>query len=504
MNYSSLTPLKSLKLLKPLESSESFESCESFKPSESSELFEKSETLKGIKVLSPTAILGYGFPMESFEEGMKRHPDVIAVDAGSTDPGPFYLGAGISFTDRNAVKRDLEIMISAGIIAGIPVIIGTAGGSGGDPHLKWNVEIIKEIAAEKNLKFKLAVIKAEIDKNHVLKMMREGKVSPLHPAPELTEEELEKTVRIVGQMGVEPFIKALDEGAQVIVAGRAYDPAVFAALPIKMGYDRGLAIHMGKILECACIAATPGSGSDCMIGYLGSDSFKVEPLSPNRKCTTLSVAAHTLYEKTNPYILPGPGGILDLTQTQFHQETERVVKVTGSKFIPSEKYTIKLEGVKKIGYRTISIAGTRDPVMIEKIDEIIEGVRDRVEDNFKNSGYKYYLDFKIYGKNGVMGALEPIKHISTHELGIIIDAVADTQEIANTICSFAKSTMLHYGYEGRISTAGNLAFPYSPSDFKIGEVFVFNVYHTIQVDDPCELFPCETVLIEGKKCTPLR
>jgi hypothetical protein len=142
--------------------------------------------------------------------------------------------------------------------------------------------------------------------------------------------------------------------------------------------------------------------------------------------------------------------------------------------------------------------------MIEKIDEIIEGVRDRVEDNFKNSGYKYYLDFKIYGKNGVMGALEPIKHISTHELGIIIDAVADTQEIANTICSFAKSTMLHYGYEGRISTAGNLAFPYSPSDFKIGEVFVFNVYHTIQVDDPCELFPCETVLIEGKKCTPLR
>ena len=37
-----------------------------------------------IKVLSPTAILGYGFPMSSFNEGMKRNPDVIAVDAGST------------------------------------------------------------------------------------------------------------------------------------------------------------------------------------------------------------------------------------------------------------------------------------------------------------------------------------------------------------------------------------------------------------------------------------
>lgn len=450
------------------------------------------------RVLSPTAILGYGFPVKSFEDGMKRHPNVIAVDAGSTDPGPYYLGAGVSFTDRSAVKRDLEIMISAGIREGIPVIIGSAGGSGGEPHLQWNIDIINEIAVENGFNFKLAIIKAELDKKYILEMMRNGKVSPIHPAPELTEEELGKTVRIVGQMGVEPFIRALDEGAQVIVAGRAYDPAVFAALAIKRGYDPGLAIHMGKILECASIAATPGSGSDCMMGYLGSDYFKVEPLNPIRKCTTLSVAAHTLYEKTNPYILPGPGGVLDLTHTEFHQETESVVKVTGSRFIPSENYTIKLEGVKSIGYRTVSIAGTRDPVMIRRIDEIIKGVKDRVEDNFKDAGFKYFLDFKVYGRNGVMGDLEPVKNISGHELGIIIDAVADTQTIANTICSFARSTMLHYGYEGRISTAGNLAFPYSPSDFIAGEVFVFNIYHLIQVDDPCQLFPCETIWIGGK------
>ncbi len=83
-----------------------------------------------LRILSPTAILGYGFPVESFEEGMKRKPHVIAVDAGSTDPGPYYLGAGKSFTDNNSVKRDLEIMIPAALEAGIPVIIGTAGGSG--------------------------------------------------------------------------------------------------------------------------------------------------------------------------------------------------------------------------------------------------------------------------------------------------------------------------------------------------------------------------------------
>ena len=62
----------------------------------------------------------------------------------------------------------------------------------------------------------------------------------------------------VAQMGVEPFQRALKGGAQVVLGGRAYDPACFAALPIMQGFDEGLALHCGKILECAAIAATPG------------------------------------------------------------------------------------------------------------------------------------------------------------------------------------------------------------------------------------------------------
>jgi hypothetical protein len=90
-----------------------------------------------------------------------------------------------------------------------------------------------------------------------------------------------------------------------------------------------------------------------------------------------------------------------------------------------------------------------------------------------------------------MGVLEPHPENLPQELGIIIEALADTQETANTIVSFARSTLLHFGYPGRMSTAGNLAFPYSPSDFKAGEVFGFSLYHLLAVDDPCELFPME-------------
>ena len=447
------------------------------------------------RILSTTAILGYGFPLESFEEGMKRKPDLIAVDAGSTDPGPFYLGEGVSFTDRGAVKRDLEIMICAGIKENIPVVIGTAGGSGAKPHLEWCAEIIREIAKEHDLHFKMAMIHADMDKEEMKKALADGKITPLDPAPQLTAEDIDATTHIVGQMGIEPIMKALDSGVQVVLAGRAYDPTVFAAPAIRKGYDKGLAIHLGKILECASICATPGSGSDCMFGYLGEDYCRVEPLSSVRKCTTLSVAAHTLYEKTNPYILPGPGGHLDLTNTTFEQDSENTVKVKGSRYVTAPKYTIKLEGAKCIGYRTVSVAGTRDPIMISKIDDIVEGVRARVADNYRDKGYKYNLNFTIYGKNGVMGNLEPVKNAHPHELGIVIEVVADTQEQADTICASARSTMLHYGYEGRRATAGNLAFPFSPSDFHAGRVYVFSIYHIIEVEDPTKLFPIDIVTL---------
>ncbi|MDR0378029.1 MAG: DUF1446 domain-containing protein [Spirochaetaceae bacterium] len=459
-------------------------------------------TREEFRILSTTAILGYGFPTASFEAGMARKPHLIAVDAGSTDPGPYYLGAGVSFTNRGAVKRDLELMLKAGVPNKIPVVIGTAGGSGAEPHLAWCREIIEEIARESGLHFKMAVIHAELEKPYILDAFRRGKIRPLEPAPELTEQEINASAHIVAQMGLEPFLAALDEGVDVILAGRTYDPVCFAALPIKQGYDRALSLHLGKILECASICASPGSGSDCMFGYIGEDYFRVEPLNPARKCTTLSVAAHTLYEKTNPYILPGPGGYLDLHDCRFEQETENIVRVTGTKFVPGSPAgggaanTVKLEGAKPAGFRTISIAGCRDPVMISKIDAIINGVEERVADNFRGKLENYRLRFNIYGRDGVMANLEPdASTAGAHELGIVIEAVAPSQEQADTICSFARSTMLHYGYEGRRSTAGNLAFPYSPSDFRAGEVYVFSVYHLLTVEDPAGLFRRETVQV---------
>jgi hypothetical protein len=192
------------------------------------------------RALSPTAILGYGFPEHSFVRGIEKRPDLIAVDAGSTDPGPYYLGAGKSFTSRLAVKRDLELILGAALELSVPCIIGTAGGCGARGHVAWTEAIIH-----------------------------------------------------------------------------------------------------------------------------------------------------------------------------------------------------------------------------------------------------------VYGKDGVMGGMEPEKNRAAHELGLIIEVIAPDQERANTVCSYVRSTLLHYGYPGRVSTAGNLAVLYSPSDITCGDVYQFNLYHLMEVDDPVALFPMQ-------------
>jgi hypothetical protein len=449
--------------------------------------------MPGFTILSPTAILGYGFPAASFERGLAAAPDLIAVDAGSADPGPYYLGAGKSFTDRTAVRRDLALMVRAALDRGIPLVVGSAGGAGAAPHLQWTVEIVEEIARTEMLAFRLGIIAADLPQSLLLEGLESGRVCGLTGAPPLDRSIVESTDALVAQMGVEPIQQALAQGCDVIIAGRAYDPAVFAALPMLRGYDPGLALHLGKILECAAIAATPGSGADCVLGILEEERFVLQPLS-NRRFTPTSVAAHTLYEKSDPSRLPGPGGMLDLQDVTFSDIGEGRVAVSGSRFVPSDGYWLKVEGARKLGYRSIAIGGVRDPVMIAAIETVLPEVRAQVESLLPDHGGD--LHFHVYGRDGVMGLREPQRHQPSHELGIVIDAIAPTPEAADTLCSLTRSTLMHFGYAGRISTAGNLAFPFSPSDLRAGAVYEFSVYHLLEAD-PVTPFPVTIREVSG-------
>ncbi len=445
--------------------------------------------LPELRVLSPTGILGYGFPADSFRRGVARRPHLIACDAGSTDPGPYYLGSGRSFTDRALVKRDLQFILVEGLRIGAQIVVGSAGGAGAAPHLAWCRAIVEEIAREESLSFRLGVIHSDVDKQRLKQAWRAGRTRPLAFVPELTEEAIDASTHLVAQIGHEPIVRAIEAGCQVVLVGRCYDPANFAALPILRGYDEALALHMGKILECGAIAATPGSGADCVLGTLMADAFVLEALNPQRRFTRESTAAHSLYEKSDPYHLPGPGGVIHLDRCRFTELDGGRVEVRGSRHERTAPYWVKVEGARRTGCRAISIAGVRDPTFIAHCEEILRAVRGQVAE--MTAGQRPgALYFHVYGRDGVMGPAEPVRRTASHELGIVIEAVAATQPEADSLVSLTRSTLLHYGYPGRVSTAGNLAFPFSPSDLAAGDVYEFSVYHLMQQESPDD-YPCQ-------------
>jgi hypothetical protein len=257
---------------------------------------------------------------------------------------------------------------------------------------------------------------------------------------------------------------------------------------------------MGKILECGAIAATPGSGADCVLGTLTHDSFVLEALHPQRRFTCESAAAHTLYEKSDPYHLPGPGGVLHLDSCRFTDVGDGRVEVRGSRHERTSPYYVKVEGARKTGYRAISLAGVRDPQFIASCEAVLEAVRRQVAEILAGPS-RGTLHFHVYGRDGVMGPAEPVRRTASHELGILIDVVAPTQAEANALVSVTRSTLLHHGYPGRISTAGNLAFPFSPSDFAVGEVYEFSVYHLLEQEAP-EAYPLEIEVFRDGRCLP--
>lgn len=447
-----------------------------------------------LRMMATTGMLGYGFTEEAFHRGVSLGLDFIAADAGSMDPGPYYLGAGVPFVTRTAIKRDLGFMLDAAIEKGIPLLLGSAGGGGGRPQVAIVREVLEELAHERGHKFKYAVIQSEQDHATLKAANREGRITPLGPIDELTDESIDETHRCVAMMGVEPFQQALRDGAQVIIAGRATDASIYSAIPLMRGYDPGLVWHMAKIIECAGQVVTPRTGSDSVIGTLHDDHFLVEPAHPDKRCTRMKIAAHTLYENPSPYHLEEPDGTLVTVDSKYEQIEPRVVKVSGSRFEPSNRYTVKLEGVRSGGFRTVFFAGVRDPILISVIDEFVAACHERVAEEARGLGIsqdQYRLNIKVYGNNATMGPREPIKESHAHELALLADVTADTEELSRAVMAKARYALLHTDFPGRKCISGNLAIPFSPSDIAAGPTYEFNIWHVMEIDDPLAPFPIE-------------
>lgn len=252
-------------------------------------------------------------------------------------------------------------------------------------------------------------------------------------------------------------------------------------------------------MECGALCALPKG--KCIVATMRKHSFDLTPMNPIERCTAVSVAAHTFYEKSRPDILPGPGGALHLNNAKYEQQPDgRTVRVSGAEFIPTPRYQVKLEGVQRIGYRSIFVGGVRDPILIGCIDEFLEAARTRTSiahPDLVNDPENHKIFFHIYGKNAVMGPLEPSASVS-HEIGILGEITAPSQDKATAICGFLRVCVLHSAYPKQLATAGNFALPLTPLDSPIGPVFRFSIYHLMDVHgEEVRMFPVKRSTIGG-------
>ncbi len=450
-----------------------------------------------LRIVSPGGSLGYGTNADSLQRAVAMGLDAIGADSGSTDMGPFYLGTGKPYHSRAAMKRDLTLILRAGLANAIPVLIGNAGGAGADPHLEWMHSIVREIAAEEGMRFKLALVHSQQGTEYLRGRLRAGKVTPMPGVPELTEERLDACERIVAQMGVEPFQKALDEGAQVVLAGRACDSGIYAAFPARAGFDLGHALHMGKILECGAMSAVPSTGRDCMVAVMQDSQFEIVAPNPDRVVTPFSVAAHMVYEVEHPYLQGEPTGILDFSEVTFDETGRHSTVVRGTRFHEHAVPTLRFEGAERVGYRSFVLGGIRDPFLIRQIDDYTAGCAQQTLD-LAGADDSVRIEWILYGRDGVMGGMEPERDAAIHEIGVLAEVLAPTQEVAHDVAALLEARMIGYVYPGAKTRTAHVAFPFSPLVNDTGPVYRFSVLHVAELaraSDLVDLFPIEHVQV---------
>ncbi|HME27392.1 MAG TPA: acyclic terpene utilization AtuA family protein [Acetobacteraceae bacterium] len=448
---------------------------------------------RGLRILCPNGHLGFApTKLGSFELGVAAEPDMIACDSGSCDCGPVPLGSDNSVSPLAWQTHDIEAMLVGARKLAVPMMIGSAGDTGTNSRVDRYIGIVRDLAKQHDIpRFKLGYFYSELTRDTVRSRMAAGDtVRGLDGRADLTAAELDATDRIVAVAGVHPYIKLLDMGADVIIGGRSSDCAIFAAPAIRAGYPQALAYFYGKVMECASFCAEPYGAKESIIGEITMEDVKVTAMLPEQRCTIASVAGHSMYERSNPYYEYFLGGHIDMSQCVYEQFDERTTRVTGPRFIPADELRVKLEGAGKVGERYVGMVGVRDPYTISRIDDVIGWAKSQVRERFGKNGYQ--LSYTVYGRDGILGELEPLRHQPAHELCIVVQGVAPTKAIAEEVCMIGTRQMFYARLPNVKGTAGGVAFMLDEV-MPASAAYRWTMNHTIRVADPMELFPVHMV-----------
>ena len=417
--------------------------------------------------------------------------DVIVAQGTGSDWGPYWLGSGEQVSANQAAN--VEPYVRAALEHGIPFVF-SFGIAGGNVHLETCLRAFDELCARNGWAPRLGVVRSEIGKDYLAAAVADG--PPVVPASDgaghgnLTLADVADAERIVALIGPEPVMDLLARGVDGVLTGRALDIGLFMALPMLRGIPTAVAAHAGKLLECGGLGLSPGDSGRAIWASVDATGFEVRSPSRDADATVRSLVSHTFYERSHPTLEENPGGTLDLGQATY-RETELGVRCEGAVWHDAP-YTVLMEGARREGFRAVSLLGVREPALLAQARgwadaaEAQVAAAPRFAQAFASGRLK--VATRIFGLDAVLGSLEPNTAVTGHEAGVLVDVVADTEDLAKEAAYYAFIRLFIGPYPGRKTTAGNAAAPIMPVVVPVSEVFTFSIYHLLPLADPLEPF----------------
>lgn len=253
-------------------------------------------------------------------------------------------------------------------------------------------------------------------------------------------------------LGVEGILKALKEGADVIITGRVSDPAIFMAPLIhEFGWDLedwdklGKGTMVGHLLECGGQVtggyyAEPGKKDVPGVGHIGfpiaevseDGSVVITKVDGSGGLVTVDTCAEQIcYEIHDPSKYITPDVVADFKEIRFTQDGKDRVKAEGATGNPKTE-TFKCSiGYKDcyIGDGEISYGG---PGCLERAKLALEIVKERLE--LVAPGQFDEMKFDLIGCNSLYWNPE-YKYNEPSEVRVRVAGRAKTKAVADLVAN---------------------------------------------------------------------
>lgn len=271
-------------------------------------------------------------------------------------------------------------------------IIANAGGV----NPRGCANAVKAVAEELGLKgLKIGIVEGDDILGDVAKLMEDGEefknLDTGAPVSEVTDKLASANVYI----GAKPIADCLDQGADIVITGRATDPSLVVGPMIhEFGwsmedYDRlASATVMGHILECGaqCTGGNYNRWRDVpnfgKIGYPVAEACEDGSFTITKHEATgglineETVASQLLYEMADPKRYLGPDCTADFTTINLEQDGDNRVRISGVKgTAPTDTYKVSM--AYKDGYKITGMLTVTGPDAVEKAKLCAEIVFER-------------------------------------------------------------------------------------------------------------------------------